>query len=126
MSGEIVQTRSPGIGWCPVPAPPLPDLAIEAVIGERPYSYAIGTHQGGMNVDHVDLGIGIARVDADINVDLEVVVAVGHLKTVKHDAKHIVFRHKLKVQAGVVQPIVIGLGKGEVSASIEAFCLIER
>ena len=86
MSGEIVQARSPGIGRCPVPTPPLPDLAIEAVIGERPYSYAIGTRQGGMNVDHVDLGIGIARIDADINVDLATVVAIGHLKAVEHDA----------------------------------------
>ena len=126
MGRKVIEPGAPRIGRRPVPAPALPGLAIEAVTGERPDSDAIGTREGRMHVDHVDLCVGIAGIDPDIHVDLAAVVAARYLKAVKHDAKHTVLRHQFEVQTRFNQPVEVRLGKGEIPASVEAFSLVER
>ena len=80
MGGEVSRPGRQGLAGVRLAAPPLPGLAVEAVTGEGTDWNAVGTSQRRVHIHHIDLYIGIARINADIHVDLAAVVAVGHSK----------------------------------------------
>ena len=126
MRGEIVNARTPGIRRRSVAAPALPHLSVELVLSEGPDGTPVRPRQGWMDVHHVKLGVGIARVNADVEIDFGAMVASGDRETVHDDPKHIAFGYKLEPPTKTAQPVEVFRREVEITTALKPLRLIQR
>ena len=79
-----------------------------------------------MDVHHVDLSIGIAGIDSDVNIDFATVVAGRYREAIQHDSKRVFLGNEFEAPFRLAKPVEIVLRGAEVpTAVIRPFRLVE-
>src|SRR5882757_7348215 len=90
-----------------MPAPSLPDLAVKGVRRGGADSATVGPGELRTEIGHVDLGIRIEGVDADVHIGLSDVVASREWPAVDDHTWAATFCDQFVHQAELVQPLLV-------------------
>ena len=104
VGGEVVDTGAPGVGGRAVPAPALPLFAIKRLEAGSGNPSSAQTFKLGVDVDHVDLGVRVSRLDADVDVGERTVVAGWYREIIQDDSQDAALRDQFEPVGCVAEP----------------------